>query len=942
MLKNPTALPPLREAIQELNGVDRSNSRDKPQHKMEVKRPGKQSLNPQAPRTLSVGNQPHRKIQSHNTEHTASSSTEMMPIEAWWRSTASLIPQEFHIVETNFVIPNHLYPEAQHQSTYCAQKKQWETIIFPALQPRTRQQVIHLQEALQKMIQQHEVTSDAVPSLRCDRIMAEYKIYQLCFHELIRQMHYHCREQGDLLFHIYMRYDEMLKHLIDSLGQQELTMQKLKKELQPQQQLVPDQIISSQVEDEVKDLKPTIQVEETRSCECHAKTAQVDRMLWQIKRLELEIHRLTFTKSLRRDLRGDTNLDQTEIICERLRVLWEKMTHAAALIQRRFRAFRVYKYVKHHRAVARAVKQRQRQVAAIKCIQTGVRSFLTKTKKKDTRARLPADDNKCTPVVQSTSCLHLIDSVTVALPESKRCLGQESLQASTRVEESMDKDLTLAHARELCERLNDMLGCNYVQMDTSPNMQRKAILEIEEVLPKTYVDATTSTSDFAPIVPFEMVQKPQDEMLDDESDLLSQLREIQSDSLSLSSDATITPWQPSYHSITQTPCLNSTNTAETLLVALSRKQKTKLITLRHFMTTIYDILLDKMETMLRPQQTYNCQWRPISDELIATKSALCFSVTEWRAGWDDRSLLDKLDIVHAIQQHFRFQFGLESLTKSAWTQLIELLKEFSSMHPDVQRFQQLLTRRTDSSDVIFYLICRQLAWNQRKVSQTNRSLLVHPESICEVVTMQQAQSMAWQLFRVDDEAQITAMDEALVDINHHLYRRYLPKSGYLQFDQLTQNHISKAIVTKEMLSEGLKTKSLYQNQSKHKNAKSFSLHGPKSLNLPMVDDIVMADEYVYFEKVVDLLCKYRTEAYHFHSCLSRILELFGDNCGLTKIQFIDRMMPFTISTTEREFANIYHCMIRASSHVEDELMTRSVFVSTVLELVHNKMLKIVC
>ena len=96
------------------------------------------------------------------------------------------------------------------------------------------------------------------------------------------------------------------------------------------------------------------------------------------------------------------------------------------------------------------------------------------------------------------------------------------------------------------------------------------------------------------------------------------------------------------------------------------------------------------------------------------------------------------------------------------------------------------------------------------------------------------------------------------------------------------------------------------------------------------------------EKVVDLLCKYKAEAHHFHSCLSRILELFGEDVGLTKEQFVERLKVFTMATSEREIANIYHCMMRANSQIKEELMTRPVFVSTVLELVHNKILSIGC
>nr|CCA15162.1 conserved hypothetical protein [Albugo laibachii Nc14] len=932
MLQNPSTLPPLGEALQRLNGahVLHNNTTDKIQYKLEVKRPAKQPSKPQAPRGTTLDNQPHRKSQSHYTA-SPSSATKLMQFDACWSPAASLIPRNFYLFETNSILPVHSYPEAQHQSTYCVQQKQWRTLIFPALQPRTRQQVIHLQETLQKMIQNHEESSSDPSSLRCERILAEYKVYQLCFHELIRQMHFHCREQGDLLFHIYRRYDEMLKHLIDSLAQQETMTQRLEqrlKDLQAQQQLTPTQLIPSAVEDEdePKDLTPMIEVVETCSCECHAKSAQVEEMAWQIQRLELEVQMHILTRSLRQDAKDDASLDQAEISCERLRVSWEKMMHAAVFIQRRFRAFRVYKYVKHHRAVARVRKQCRCQVVAVTCIQAAVRRFFARQKKLDTRALLPADDSHHAPNVENTSPLQHIENLIVALPELKRFIEEESSQAVIVSRNSKVRDLTLTQARELSVRLHDVLGILSIPEDTS-SIQETSSFKMEQPLPRTYRHASTSTSDFACIVPHEMIQNDKHEVLDDGGDPGPHLRVIQTVSPILIAEAFMEPWEPSYYSIPQVPTLHSSNHPETLLVPLPRKQKTKLITLRQFMTTIYDILLDKMKALLQPQQIYKCEWRPISDELLATKTALCYSISEWQDGWDNRGLLAKLDIVHAIQQHFRFQFGLENLTESAWKHLFDSLEQFASMHPDVQRFQQLLKMRSESADVIFYLICRQLAWNQSKVSETNRSLLVHPESVCEVVTMEQARSMAWHLFRVDDEGQITAADEALLDVNHQLYRRYLPKSGYLQFDQLMQSHIPKASLTKEMVFEN---KALYQSRSKQKSAHPFSLHSPKSPKLPTIDDV--ADKYVYFDNVVDLLCKYKAEAHHFHSCLSRILELFGDDVGLAKDQFVERLKDFTTATTEREIGNIYHCMMRANSQAEEELMTRPVFVSTVLEL----------
>jgi hypothetical protein len=58
-----------------------------------------------------------------------------------------MIPREFFVLETNAILPLNQYPATQYQSRFTPQGL-WETIVFPALTPHTRLQVIYLRQAV--------------------------------------------------------------------------------------------------------------------------------------------------------------------------------------------------------------------------------------------------------------------------------------------------------------------------------------------------------------------------------------------------------------------------------------------------------------------------------------------------------------------------------------------------------------------------------------------------------------------------------------------------------------------------------------------------------------------------------------------------------------------------------------------------------------------------
>ncbi|OQR88930.1 hypothetical protein THRCLA_10020, partial [Thraustotheca clavata] len=117
----------------------------------------------------------------------------------------SLIPKKYYIVEKH-AIPK--YNPKQYRSTY-KDKGYWETIIFPALQPHTRQQVIHLKDTLKAM------EKNIKDGSQCNVIEMEWQVYALVFHEAIRQMKFMCKEQSTLVTYLVAQRQNLFQRLLD-------------------------------------------------------------------------------------------------------------------------------------------------------------------------------------------------------------------------------------------------------------------------------------------------------------------------------------------------------------------------------------------------------------------------------------------------------------------------------------------------------------------------------------------------------------------------------------------------------------------------------------------------------------------------------------------------------------------------------------------------------
>ncbi|KAK1947242.1 hypothetical protein P3T76_001252 [Phytophthora citrophthora] len=334
-----------------------------------------------------------------------------------------MIPREFFVVETNAVLVPPKYPPNQYKSNLNAQG-QWETVVFPALTPHNRQQVLFLRQTLDKMRASMPEFEDKIdssePEMEVDnsviaerrRLMVEYtsqetQIYSYCFHELARQIKCICKEQSDLLHEIRERYDAAATRLISQLqslnkqnNQQtdKLTNLSLKYELilEEKKRL---ELKIEQLELQVKAGPPVVAAQAAFRRKFQDKIKENDHqeaksdsesdiddeeIEWRRQRDGASVSRPSITA--KHDSTKELNLAATRLQSafqkyqarkEQTRITLRVEKQAAAMdIQRSYRGFRERQLALHRRAVMRTIMRQREENATVELMQANVRAYL--------------------------------------------------------------------------------------------------------------------------------------------------------------------------------------------------------------------------------------------------------------------------------------------------------------------------------------------------------------------------------------------------------------------------------------------------------------------------------------------------------------------------------------------------------------------------------------
>ncbi|XP_060089034.1 axonemal dynein light chain domain-containing protein 1 [Heteronotia binoei] len=230
----------------------------------------------------------------------------------------SLVPEEFHIVKNRGVIGLEYYDD---KYTTLLEDHENRLRVFPSLKPSGRLEVIQLLKVMDMMLEKAGVDNEetGISGLSqmhnaLEVLKMEQNIYNIVFHEVIRQVSVDCMERGELLSKLRQRYVDLLdriprqmdnlckemvaqrvldKHIMDELFRFKEAVGKLTRELQMVRE---------------HDCRATIDAERTHKelakaiweSELNANLLDEYRELYELQRarLEAQIQQLTEEKEL--------------------------------------------------------------------------------------------------------------------------------------------------------------------------------------------------------------------------------------------------------------------------------------------------------------------------------------------------------------------------------------------------------------------------------------------------------------------------------------------------------------------------------------------------------------------------------------------------------------------------------------------------------------------
>ncbi|NXK26079.1 AXDN1 protein, partial [Arenaria interpres] len=132
----------------------------------------------------------------------------------------SLVPKEFHIVKNRGVLPLKYFDD---KYTTLLEDREKKLRLFPSMKPSGRLEVIQLMEVMDSMLEKAgvdkliRVTGPLQLHNVLELMKAEQNIYNIVFHELIRQVSVDCTERGQLLSKLRQRYVGLLERIPEQM-----------------------------------------------------------------------------------------------------------------------------------------------------------------------------------------------------------------------------------------------------------------------------------------------------------------------------------------------------------------------------------------------------------------------------------------------------------------------------------------------------------------------------------------------------------------------------------------------------------------------------------------------------------------------------------------------------------------------------------------------------
>ncbi|XP_052789465.1 axonemal dynein light chain domain-containing protein 1-like isoform X3 [Mya arenaria] len=150
----------------------------------------------------------------------------------------TLIPEEYHVVKNKGVLGIE-----HHEDKYSTQVDDHvkHLVIFPSMKPSSRYEVVQLKATMEEMLERAgvndveiEIKGPTQMHNLLELIKKEQNIYNIVFHELIRQASIECVERGELLADLRGKYSNLLNKVpqqIKSLHEEVMAQRALDRRL---------------------------------------------------------------------------------------------------------------------------------------------------------------------------------------------------------------------------------------------------------------------------------------------------------------------------------------------------------------------------------------------------------------------------------------------------------------------------------------------------------------------------------------------------------------------------------------------------------------------------------------------------------------------------------------------------------------------------------------
>uniref|UniRef100_A0A8C7E593 Axonemal dynein light chain domain containing 1 n=1 Tax=Naja naja TaxID=35670 RepID=A0A8C7E593_NAJNA len=230
----------------------------------------------------------------------------------------TFVPEEFHIVKNRGVLGLEYYDD---KYTTLLQDEENRLRVFPSMKPSGRLEVLQLMKVMDTMLEKagtNDVNVGVTGISQMHNILEvmkmEQNIYNIVFHEIIRQVSVDCAERGQLLSKLRQRYVELLeriprqmrtlyremmaqrvmdKHITDELFHFKQAIGQLTRELNTIREH--DHRTTFEAEKAYQELARAV-----KESEMNANLLDEYRELYELQRarLEAQIHQLTLEKEL--------------------------------------------------------------------------------------------------------------------------------------------------------------------------------------------------------------------------------------------------------------------------------------------------------------------------------------------------------------------------------------------------------------------------------------------------------------------------------------------------------------------------------------------------------------------------------------------------------------------------------------------------------------------